>query len=134
VLTDKPMHRIDAYRMIRRRTAEAGVMARLGCHVFRATGMIAYLEAGGTLENVQAMAAHESPLTTKLYNRTGNEITLDEIERITLRTQSHHSYCVCGVCRDSRLGGTLRTRQQPRRVQNERHLGCDVNESGKKRV
>ena len=73
MLTDKPMHRIDAYRMIRRRTAEAGVMARLGCHVFRATGMIAYLEAGGTLENVQAMAAHESPLTTKLYNRTGND-------------------------------------------------------------
>ena len=36
------------------------------------------------LENAQAMAAHESPRTTKLYDRTGDEITLDEIERITI--------------------------------------------------
>jgi len=32
------------------------------------------------------MAAHESPPTTKLYDRTGEEITLDEVERITIRT------------------------------------------------
>jgi hypothetical protein len=30
------------------------------------------------------MAAHESPGTTKLYDRTGDEITLDEVERIFL--------------------------------------------------
>ena len=55
-----------------------------GCHTFRATGITAYLEAGGTLENPQGMAAHESPRTTKLYDRTGDEITLDEVERITI--------------------------------------------------
>ncbi len=38
--------------------------------------------AGGTLENAQAM--HESPRTTKLYDRTGDEITLDEVERIAI--------------------------------------------------
>ena len=76
VLTDKPMNRVDAYRMVRRRTAEAGFKIKLGCHVFRVTG--------GTLENAQAMAAHESPRTTKLYDRTGDEITLDEVERITI--------------------------------------------------
>ena len=64
------MNRVDAYRMIRRRTADAGFKVKLGCHVFRATGITAYLEAGGTLENAQAMAAHESPRTTKLYDRT----------------------------------------------------------------
>ena len=84
VLTDKPMNRVDAYRMVRRRTAEAGFKVKLGCHVFRATGITAYLEAGGTLENAQAMAAHESPRTTKLYDRTGDEITLDDVERITI--------------------------------------------------
>jgi integrase/recombinase XerD len=84
MLTDRPMNRVDAYRMIRRRTAEAGFKVKLGCHVFRATGITAYLEAGGTLENAQAMAAHESPRTTKLYDRTGDEITLDEVERITI--------------------------------------------------
>ena len=78
------MDRVDAYSMIRRRTAEAGFEIKLGCHVFRATGITAYLEAGGTLEKAQAMAAHESPRTTKLYDRRGDEITLDEIERITI--------------------------------------------------
>jgi len=31
------------------------------------------------------MAAHESPRTTKLYDRTKDEVTLDEVERIMLR-------------------------------------------------
>jgi hypothetical protein len=30
----------------------------------------------------QAMAAHESPRTTKLYDRTDDQITLDEVEKI----------------------------------------------------
>jgi site-specific recombinase XerD len=34
-LTDRPMHRVDAYQMVRRRTAEAGLKGKLGCHVFR---------------------------------------------------------------------------------------------------
>ena len=81
-LTDRPMNRVHVYEMVRRRTAAAGFKVRLGCHTFRATGITAYLEAGGSLENAQAMAAHESPRTTKLYDRTGDEITLDEVERI----------------------------------------------------
>jgi integrase/recombinase XerD len=81
-LTDRPMHRVDAYQMVRRRTAEAGLRGKLGCHVFRATGITAYLEGGGTLEKAQAMAAHESPRTTKLYDRRADEMTLDEVERI----------------------------------------------------
>jgi integrase len=76
--------RVDAWRMIQRRTADLGIRIRVGCHTFRATGITAYLEAGRTLENAQAMAAHESPRTTKLYDRTGDEITLDEVERITI--------------------------------------------------
>ena len=42
----------------------------------------AYLDNGGSLENAQAMAAHESPRTTKLYDRTDDQITLDEVEKI----------------------------------------------------
>ncbi len=83
-LTEKPMNRVDAWRMIQRRAANLGFKVKIGCHTFRATGITAYLEAGGTLEKAQAMAAHESPRTTKLYDRTGDEITLDEVERITI--------------------------------------------------
>src|ERR1700733_9357853 len=83
-LTPTVMNRVDAWRMIQRRTVELGMKVKIGCHTFRATGITAYLEAGGPLENAQAMAAHESPRTTKLYDRTGDAITLDEVERITI--------------------------------------------------
>jgi integrase len=75
---------IDAWRMIQRRAAGLAMKVRIGCHTFRATGITAYLEAGGTLENAQAMAAHESPRTTKLYDRTGETITLDEVGKIAI--------------------------------------------------
>lgn len=84
MLTKQAMHRIDAYRMIQRRAAAMGLKTRINCHTFRATGITVYLDAGGTLENAQAMAAHESPNTTKLYDRTGDAITLDEVERIVI--------------------------------------------------
>lgn len=83
-LTNRPMSRHDAYRMVRRRARAVGIKARIGCHTFRATGITAYLENGGTIENAQAIAAHESPRTTKLYDRTNDELTLDEIERIRI--------------------------------------------------
>jgi len=34
----------------------------------------AYLANGGALEHAQKMTAHESPRTTKLCDRTGDEI------------------------------------------------------------
>jgi integrase/recombinase XerD len=52
------------------------------CHTFRATWITAYLQNGGTLEHAQQIAAHQSPRTPKLYDRTKDEISLDEVERI----------------------------------------------------
>jgi site-specific recombinase XerD len=84
LLSEEPMNQADAWRMVRRRAKAAGIKAPIGCHTFRATGITAYLENGGTLEHAQSMAAHESPRTTKLYDRTKERLTLDEIERIRL--------------------------------------------------
>jgi hypothetical protein len=50
----------------------------------RATGITIYLENDGRLEHAQQMAGHESSRTTKLYDRTKDEITLTEVERIRL--------------------------------------------------
>ena len=83
-LTESAMNRTDVYRMILRRARDSGLAADICCHTFRATGITAYLENGGTLENAQTMAADESPRTTKLYDRTSDEITLNEIERIVI--------------------------------------------------
>ncbi|MGH2958224.1 MAG: tyrosine-type recombinase/integrase [Solirubrobacterales bacterium] len=79
-----PMAQSNAWRMIRRRANAAGIETEIGCHTFRATGITAYLEGGGTLEHAQQIAAHESPRTTKLYDRTSDQISLDEIERIAI--------------------------------------------------
>ena len=70
--------------MIRRRAEAVGIFAPIGNHSFRATGITAYLANGGTLEHAEEMAAHESPRTTKLYDRTQERrvLTQDEVERI----------------------------------------------------
>jgi site-specific recombinase XerD len=81
-LTDRRMTQSDAWRMLQRRAREAGIPTAVCNHTFRATGITAYLDNGGSLENAQAMAAHESPRTTKLYDRTDDQITLDEVEKI----------------------------------------------------
>ena len=58
-LSESTMTRVDVERMIRRRSNDAGLSPDVCCHTFRATGITAYLENGGTLENAQLMAAHE---------------------------------------------------------------------------
>ena len=81
-LTDRPMTQSDAWRMVQRRAGPAGIPTAVCNHTFRATGITPYLDNGGSLENAQAMAVHESPRTTKLYDRTEDQITLDEVEKI----------------------------------------------------
>jgi integrase len=83
-LTGRRMHRLDALRMIQRRTRGAGIATALTCHSFRATGITVYLKRGGLLEHAQRMAAHASAKTTKLYDRREDTVTLDEVERIVL--------------------------------------------------
>lgn len=84
LITRTAMHRTDVLRMVYRRAKSAGLDVHACCHTFRATGITAYLENGGTIEKAQQIAAHESPRTTKLYDRTNDELTLDEIERIAI--------------------------------------------------
>ncbi len=83
-VSDRPLHRTDVLAMVKRRVKNAGLPAAICNHTFRATGITAYLENGGTLEKAQQIAAHESARTTKLYDRTSDTITLDEIEKIAI--------------------------------------------------
>jgi integrase/recombinase XerC len=82
LLTRTTLPQANAYAMIRRRAAAAGIKTRIGNHTFRATGITAYLKNGGTLEQAAAMANHASTRTTQLYDRRRDELTLDEVERI----------------------------------------------------
>ena len=83
-LTGRALQRRVVLAMIKRRAAAAGLPASTCCHTFRATGITAYLSNGGTLEHAQQIAGHASPKTTKLYDRTADTVTVDEIERIVI--------------------------------------------------
>ncbi len=83
-LTNKPMTRFDVFQMIKRRAKAAALPYSTCCHTFRATGITTYLQNGGTLEHAQTIANHESPRTTKLYDRTQEELSMDEVERIKI--------------------------------------------------
>jgi hypothetical protein len=83
-VTGRALNRYNAWAAIRKRAKAAGFLTPVGCHTWRATGITIYLENDGRLEHAQQMAGHESPRTTKLYDRTKDEITLSEVERIRL--------------------------------------------------
>ena len=68
--------------MVQRRAKAAGIETNIGNHTFRATGITAYLKNSGKLEVAQHIANHESPRTTKLYDRREDEVSFSEIERV----------------------------------------------------
>jgi hypothetical protein len=55
-------------------------------HTFMNTFVTAYSDDCGTIKHSQVTAAHLSARTTCLYGRTGDETTLDEVER---ESESH---------------------------------------------
>ena len=83
-LGERRMSRVDVFRMVKRRVKAAALGSAVNCHTFRASGITAYLLNGGTLERAQAIAGHESPRTTQLYDRMADDLTVEDIERIRI--------------------------------------------------
>jgi site-specific recombinase XerD len=83
-LSETSLPQANAFQMVRRRAAAAGIKTAIGNHSFRATGITAYLKNGGTLERAAAMANHASTRTTQLYDRRSDDVTLDEVERVLI--------------------------------------------------
>lgn len=84
VMTENPMQQTYGWQMVQRRASAASIATKICNHTFRGTGITTYLSNNGTLEKAQQMAAHESPRTTKLYDRTNDAMSLDEIEKIII--------------------------------------------------
>ena len=74
--------RIDGARLLKRRLKDIGIVGNYSPHSFRATGITNYLENGGTLEVAQRIAGHADSRTTKLYDRRGQKVLLEDMERI----------------------------------------------------
>ena len=81
-LSDRPMSRVDAWYMVRRRANDAGLETAIGNHSFRAIGITDYLERGGDINIAKRMAGHSNVKTTELYDRRGDEVSFSEIERV----------------------------------------------------
>ena len=83
-LTEKPMSRVDAWKMVQRRLEDAGIGGGqgYGCHSFRATCGTNFLTNGGDLETCQQLMGHADSRTTKLYDRRTRRIQQGDIERI----------------------------------------------------
>ena len=83
-LTENPMAREDVLAMIKRRAKAAALPYSTAVTHFARQVSRPTCQNGGTLEHAQQIAAHESPRTTKLYDRTDDQISLDEVERIRI--------------------------------------------------
>jgi integrase len=73
-----------ALRVIKHRALAAGLPASTCCHTFRATGITTFIQNGGSLEHARYIANHASTDTTKLYDRTSDTVTAQEIEKVRI--------------------------------------------------
>lgn len=81
-LTIKPMTDNDMQRMFKRRILDAGLPPDRTPHSFRVTTITTLLDQGVALEDVQNLANHADPRTTRLYDRRKRKITRNIVERI----------------------------------------------------
>jgi len=83
-LSDRPLSPGDACRMLKRRLRRAGLPGRLSPHSFRVAVITDLLQHGASLEDVQNLAGHADPRTTRLYDRRQRQVTRNLVERITI--------------------------------------------------
>ena len=74
----------DMARMVKRRLRKAGLSERLSPHSFRVTTITDLLAQGVPLEDVQNLAGHADPRTTRLYDRRQRRVTRNIVERISV--------------------------------------------------
>ena len=79
-MTGRALNRYNAWAAIRKRASNAGFLTPVGCHTWRATGITNFLENDGTLEAAQRIAGHADSRTTKLYDRRGQKVLLEDME------------------------------------------------------
>lgn len=83
-LSARPLLADDVARMVKRRLRDAGLSSRLSPHSFRVTTITDLLEQGVPLADVQYLAGHADPRTTRLYDRRQRRVTRNIVERISV--------------------------------------------------
>jgi integrase len=62
----KHLDRRSILKLVEKRASASGIVKRVCCHSFRATGITEYMNAGGTIEIAQQIAGHKSSSTTRI--------------------------------------------------------------------
>ena len=83
-LTQKALTTNDVYRMIKRRMRDVGLPPDLSGHSLRVAGITDLLSQGVPMEDVQHLAGHADPRTTRLYDRRRRRVTRNIVERISV--------------------------------------------------
>ena len=83
-LTQHGMSAGDMARMVKRRMRDALLPTRLSPHSFRVATITDLLTQGVPLEDVQNLAGHADPRTTRLYDRRHRKVTRNIVERISV--------------------------------------------------
>jgi site-specific recombinase XerD len=83
-LTGNAMTGIDVCRMMKRRLKAAGLPGHFSPHSFRVTTVTDLLEQNVPLEDVQYLAGHADPRTTRIYDRRRRKVTRNLVERISI--------------------------------------------------
>jgi integrase/recombinase XerD len=83
-LTSTLVSNVDICRMVKRRLKDAGLPGIFSPHSFRVTTVTDLLTQGVPLEDVQHLAGHADPRTTRLYDRRQKRVTRNIVERISI--------------------------------------------------
>jgi len=83
-IESRRLDRRSVLKLVEKLARTSGILKRVCCHSFRATGVTEYMNSGGTIEIAQRIAGHTSPATTRIYDRSGDRLTLEEIERVQI--------------------------------------------------
>jgi integrase/recombinase XerD len=83
-LTQKAMSGTDVWRMVKRRLKAAGLPVLFSPHSFRVATCTDLLSQGVPLADVQYLAGHADPRTTRLYDRRQRVVTRNLVERISI--------------------------------------------------
>lgn len=83
-LTQTALTTNDVYRMIKRRMSDVGLPPELSSHSLRVAGITDLLSQGVPMEDVQYLAGHADPRTTRLYDRRRRRVTQNIVERISV--------------------------------------------------
>jgi integrase/recombinase XerD len=84
-LTKNPMTGIDIRRMMKRWLKTAKLSDQFSPHSFRVTTVTDLLNQNVALEDVQYLAGHADPRTTRLYDRRRRKVTRNIVERISIQ-------------------------------------------------